>query len=179
MAVSVEHIRELLASYEGSYPEDKAGLALVWELLDDGAEVTSRGEFRGHVTASAIVVNKSRRALVIHHRALDVWLRPGGHLEEEDHTLSGAALREVAEETGFAVDQLTLVSANPLHVDVHTIPANPEKGEPEHQHVDFRFLFTTDAEPGDLQTEEVKAVDWCEIEPSGLRGRVSSVLSAG
>ncbi|MEU8404124.1 NUDIX domain-containing protein [Nonomuraea sp. NPDC048892] len=36
---------------------------------------------------------------MIHHRALDRWLLPGGHVEPDDHSLYGAALRELEEET--------------------------------------------------------------------------------
>lgn len=142
MTIAVEHIRALLTAYEGSYADEKTALAPVWALLDDGAEVTSRKEFRGHVTASAIVINNGR-VLLVHHRALDTWLRPGGHLEDGDTTLSGAAEREVTEETGIPADLLMLVTAHPVHIDVHPVPANEEKGEPAHQHIDFRFLFTT------------------------------------
>ncbi|MDJ0341736.1 hypothetical protein QMK19_04470 [Streptomyces sp. H10-C2] len=47
---------------------------------------------------------------------------------------------------------------------IHPIPANDTKDEPEHWHIDFRFLFRTDAEVGPLQTEEVTDAAWREID---------------
>ncbi|MGW1816015.1 hypothetical protein ACWCQM_20910 [Streptomyces sp. NPDC002125] len=51
-----------------------------------------------------------------------------------------------------------------LHIDVHPIDANPAKGEPAHQHFDFRFLFHTTADIGELQTEEVTDAAWRTME---------------
>jgi 8-oxo-dGTP pyrophosphatase MutT (NUDIX family) len=79
----------------------------------------------------------------------------GGHLEEDDETLMRAALRELAEETGINPGLVTPVSPVPLHIDVHPIPANPAKDEPEHQHFDFRFLFRAGADVAALQAKEV------------------------
>lgn len=100
------------------------------------------------------------RVLTIEHRTLSKWLLPGGHVEEVDETLVGAALRELAEETGIDSDQVTLTVDLPLHVDAHVIPANPAKDEPEHLHFDFRFLFHTTAAEIVLQEEEVSAASW-------------------
>ncbi len=98
--------------------------------------------------------------LTIEHRALRKWLLPGGHVEESDSTLVDAALRELAEETGISPDQVEPDRGLPLHVDVHTIPANDAKGEPEHLHFDFRYLFRTTADTVELQEEEVTAYSW-------------------
>jgi 8-oxo-dGTP pyrophosphatase MutT (NUDIX family) len=87
----------------------------------------------------------------------------GGHLEPEDDTLQAAALRELCEETGIPAHMVGPASDVPLHIDVHAIPANNAKGEPEHQHIDFRFLFrTTSTDISALQTEEVTDAAWLD-----------------
>ncbi|MFD0480487.1 NUDIX domain-containing protein [Nonomuraea thailandensis] len=48
-----------------------------------------------YVTASAAAIDDAGRVLMIRHRTLRRWLLPGGHLEPEDHSLYGAALREL------------------------------------------------------------------------------------
>lgn len=105
--------------------------------------------------------------------------RPGGHLEAEGTTLVGAALREVAEETGIPAEALALVGEVPVDIDVHPIPANPAKGEPAHQHFDLRYAFTINITPAvALQAEEVHDFTWlsrAEIEPAVLAERIAAV----
>jgi 8-oxo-dGTP pyrophosphatase MutT (NUDIX family) len=139
----------------------------------------SSAEFRGHATAGAILADQHGRILHIHHLALDRWLLPGGHLEAGDSMLLGAALRELTEETGIPAGAVTPAGDRPVHIDVHHIPANDAKGEPDHQHIDFRFLFRTTADVGQLQTEEVTAAAWRDIDTTGkeiLRQRVEAAL---
>lgn len=149
--------------------------------LGTGGSLTSRKRFTGHVTCSAIVVDPVGRVLHIRHNALNTWLRPGGHLEPDDATLVGGLLREVAEETGIDADALSLVDETPLDIDVHLIPANPAKDEPDHQHFDLRYAFTTTTAPDVvLQAEEVHDVAWlpaAEIQPAVLADRIAAVTS--
>lgn len=178
MAITAEHIRITVGGYLDAHPEEKSGLAAVLDLLDAGADLTSRKEFRGHVTAGAILADQAGRILHIRHRALDKWLLPGGHLEPQDATLLNAALRELAEETGIAADAVTSADDQPIHIDVHPIPANDAKDEPDHQHIDFRFFFRTSADIAKLQTEEVTDAAWRDIDTIGdeiLRRRVTEI----
>ncbi|WP_370673323.1 NUDIX hydrolase [Streptomyces sp. DvalAA-14] len=113
------------------------------------------------------------------HKALGKWLLPGGHVEDSDTTLRDAALRELAEETGISRDQVEPEGAVPLHIDVHTIPANGAKGEPEHPHFDVRFLFRTSADAVVLQEEEVTNYSWQfadTLTADPLRSRVMAAL---
>jgi 8-oxo-dGTP pyrophosphatase MutT (NUDIX family) len=176
MPIFVEHVRDTLNAYLSLHPEDKERLAGLSEVIDQAGDfIVSRKEFRGHATAGAVLVRPDGCVLAIEHRALSRWLLPGGHLESEDESLAGAALRELVEETGIDPVAVTLVVDLPMHIDAHPIPANPAKGEPDHQHFDFRFLFRTTADAGQLQAEEVTAASWqqpTDLLAEPLRSRV-------
>ena len=179
MTITAQHIRDTLTAYLDQRPEDTDALPALINALDDSGEtITSRKEFRGHVTAGALLLRRDGRVLLVEHKALGKWLFPGGHLEDADETLMQAALRELAEETGIDPDLVSPVSAVPLHIDVHPIPANPAKDEPDHQHFDFRFLFRTTADVAGLQAEEVLDYSWQfadTITAEPLRSRLLTV----
>ncbi|MGP4088646.1 NUDIX hydrolase [Streptomyces sp. KR55] len=179
MPITAAHIRSTLDDYLGAHPDEKSPLASLAELLDAGAELTSRKEFRGHVTAGAILADPDGRILHIRHLALQRRLLPGGHLEADDDTLLSAAQRELTEETGIPASVVTPAGHRPIHIDAHSIPANPAKEEPEHRHFDFRFLFRTSADVVELRTEEVTAAAWRDadtIADVALRDRVLRAL---
>jgi 8-oxo-dGTP pyrophosphatase MutT (NUDIX family) len=180
MTVKAEHIRATLTAYQDAHSEETPDLAVIWNLLASEADLQSRKEFRGHATANAILANPAGQILFIHHLALDRWLTPGGHLEPHDTTLIDAALRELSEETGIRSKLVEPVSEFPIHIDIHPIPANPAKDEPQHRHIDFRFLFTTSADVAELQAEEVTDAAWRSIETitdQRLRTRVAEALA--
>jgi hypothetical protein len=53
----------------------------------------------------------------------------------------------------------------PLDIDVHDIAANAAKGEPAHQHVDFRWAFVLRTQHTvTLQAEEVGGYEWRSFE---------------
>lgn len=179
LAITADHIRTTLTAYLDQHPEEKPDLAPALGLLDAGADLTSRTEFRGHATAGAVLAGPDGRILHIHHLAIGTWLLPGGHLEADDATLLDTARRELTEETGIPADTVTPVGDSPLHIDIHPIGANPAKGEPDHQHIDFRFLFTTTADIGELQTEEVTDATWRPadtLHDERLKQRVAQAL---
>ncbi|GAA0372852.1 hypothetical protein GCM10010319_58880 [Streptomyces blastmyceticus] len=178
MAITADHIRTTIHGYLDEHPEEGPALTPVLGLLDDGADLASRKEFRGHATAGAILVRPDGRALHIHHLALDKWLLPGGHLEPQDGTLFDAALRELTEETGIPADAVTATADRPVHIDVHPIPANDAKGELDHQHIDFRFLFRTTADVHQLQTEEVTEAAWHDMKALADKRLWRSVAAA-
>lgn len=179
MPISAQHISETVAAYLAAHPQDAAALAPLTTVLDSGRDLTSRKEFGGHATASAVLLGQDRRVLLVHHRALDRWLCPGGHLEPSDSDFAGAAARELAEETGVGAGDIEPAGSTPLHIDVHPIPANDAKQEPEHHHFDFRMLFrTTRQSELTLQQEEVLGAAWRpvgEITDLVLRGRVAAI----
>ncbi len=161
MPITAQHVRDTVNAYLADHPDEKDALSPLGEVVEQvGDSVASRKEFRGHVTAGAVLVRPDGRVLTIEHRALRKWLLPGGHVETSDASLRDAALRELSEETGITRDQVEPEGEAPLHIDVHTIPANDAKGEPEHPHFDFRFLFRTSADAVELQEEEVTNYSW-------------------
>ncbi|MER5551334.1 NUDIX domain-containing protein [Streptomyces sp. NPDC002793] len=164
MPITAQHIRATVNAYLDQRPEDKRKIAVVQGLLDDDGDLTSRKTLPGHVTAGVILVGRDGRVLHILHSATGKWLLPGGHIEPSDNTLLQAAGRELAEETGIPPYVVTPHSEIPLHIDVHPIDANPVKDEPAHQHFDFRFLFRTTADIGELQAEEVADAAWRSVE---------------
>jgi len=110
-------------------------------------DLYNRKNFVGHITASAMIIaHDEPRMLLLHHKSLDRWLQPGGHVDYTDDSVLSAALREAHEETGIGHVELELISPGfsehiPIDLDSHFIPANPAKSEDQHYHHDVRFLF--------------------------------------
>ncbi len=126
-----------------------------------------RKTFPYHITASIFIINlKKTKTLLLKHRALDVWLQPGGHLEKGEYPID-AALREAKEETGISIDvkdtlESPLGSGAPSSIGIHSIPANSHKEEPAHHHVDFRYIGFSDA-AFEIDRAESIAADWCDV----------------
>ncbi|MDP9866632.1 MULTISPECIES: NUDIX hydrolase [Streptosporangium] len=163
MTVSRDEIRAVLDRYLAAHPGRVEDVAPLTDALAGDHDLTSRKSLPLHVTCSAAAINDAGQVLMIHHRALNRWLLPGGHVEPEDLSLYGAALRELEEETGIPWQHAVSPPAHdivPLDVDIHEIPANPVKGEPAHWHADFRFAFWVKAGEVSIQEEEVSAFAW-------------------
>jgi 8-oxo-dGTP pyrophosphatase MutT (NUDIX family) len=140
-------------------PSDGAALKsleLILHLLEHSPHPFSRDQFTpGHITASGMVIAPDgERVLLVHHRRLDRWLLPGGHVEPADLTLPHAARREVIEETGALLDS----SAALAGADVHGIPAKGR--EPYHLHHDLLFRFQATSLQFQVSGES-HAVAWC------------------
>lgn len=124
-----------------------------------------RGCLAGHLTGSALVVDATgERTLLLHHAKLDRWLQPGGHADG-DGNLAAVALKEATEETG--IDGLRVVLPA-VDIDVHPIPARP--GEPEHLHLDVRFLVLAPPEAAVQHNEESHGARWAQADDPAIAG---------
>ncbi|MFZ4456777.1 MAG: NUDIX hydrolase [Bacteroidales bacterium] len=132
---------KLLNNYSAFDEKEKVHTQNTIHFVNTNNELYSRNNMVGHVTASAIVVDREyKHVVMIWHEKLQRWLQPGGHVEiAHDNSLIEAASRELAEETGLNLNEISLVSVEPFDLDVHRIPAR--KNEVEHDHFDFRFLY--------------------------------------
>jgi len=128
-------IETLLDGFDASAQPLVLGRALG---LARSGDSTDRNRFSpGHFTASGFVVSPDGSSLLlIHHRRLDRWLQPGGHIDPEDTSPIVAAAREVTEETGVVVEPIL---PDLIDLDIHSIPSRAP--EPAHEHFDLRFAF--------------------------------------
>jgi 8-oxo-dGTP pyrophosphatase MutT (NUDIX family) len=98
-----------------------------------------------HFTATTYVVADG--AVALHeHDGLGMWLPPGGHIDR-DELPHEAALREVREETGLAVDLVAeredvssaTVESLPQPQQLQLADVNVHEGTVGHQHIDFVY----------------------------------------
>ena len=156
----------MLDRYQQRYAAERAVAAAIRELVASHADCFERTCRPGHVTASAWVTTPERdRFLLVHHRKLNRWLQPGGHMDGRPD-VAAAALREVQEETGLTRvrvvedgDQLT-----PFDLDIHVIPARHDAQgalfEDAHEHHDVRLLVIAEGDLTPRVSDESHAVRW-------------------
>jgi 8-oxo-dGTP pyrophosphatase MutT (NUDIX family) len=151
-------LRKQLDAYTPETPADAASLVRIRELVAKAEDPFDR-RVRDHVTAAAVIARPDASSfLLVHHRRLDRWLQPGGHVEPEDATVLDAARREAREETGVSALEVAN-GGRILDLDVHEIPRFP--GKPPHVHYDVRFLFTAEpSAPIMFEADEVRDARW-------------------
>jgi len=165
---------------QGEMQESKSGIAqrrvkaLLSAAGDSAASPEVAGQFRdfaaahadccertcvpGHFTGSAWLVSADgERALLLHHRKLDIWVQPGGHADGEGD-LASVALREAEEETGLPGLR---IEGGVFDLDRHMIPARGS--EPEHFHYDVRFVVRAGADEAFVVSEESHALAWIPV----------------
>jgi 8-oxo-dGTP pyrophosphatase MutT (NUDIX family) len=119
----------------------------------------------GHLTGSAVVLDPSRRLvlLTLHPRA-GMWMQVGGHCEPGDHTLLDVAAREAREESGIGALSF---DPTPLGLDVHPITCS--LGVPT-RHFDVRYLALAPEGAEPARSDESIDLRWFEWDrlPDGV-----------
>jgi 8-oxo-dGTP pyrophosphatase MutT (NUDIX family) len=137
----------------------------VLAFLDARQDACLRECVPGHITASALVLDDSGcRVLLTLHPRLGRWVQLGGHCEDSDADILGAALREATEESG--VDGLR-ISPELAAINVHALTCS--LGVPT-RHLDLQFVARA---PRDAQisiSDESVDLRWWPIDglPPGV-----------
>ena len=141
---------------------EKEFVSAMRSFIQTETDPFSRNTAPGHITASAWILDTNRnRALLCHHRKLDLWVQLGGHLEPSlDESVFTGALREAYEESGLGA--IVALSPHIFDIDIHTIPAHGD--EAEHLHYDVRYLFAARSADAVQLTPESKELAWVRLD---------------
>lgn len=108
-------------------------------------------------TASAYIVRLDgvEPALVMHrHKKLNQWLQFGGHVELDENPW-GAVIHELAEESGYAMQQLKVLQPSMRLTKISDATLHPYPvvtltcrfGDTSHYHTDIAYAFVTHESP--------------------------------
>lgn len=166
-----QHI-ELIAAHAPVDERESSHKSAMLSFVQKHHNFYQRSLAAGHITGSAWIVNPVlTHTLMLHHKKLDRWLQPGGHVEA-DAEIAATALREAQEETG--ITSFKTISNAIFDIDIHTIPAN--KNEPEHQHYDIRFLLQAELNAIPLTSDESNDVKWFPLDQVAAINDEPSIL---
>ena len=132
----------------------------ILDFVDAHPDALHRSCLEGHLTGSAAVIElRTRQVLLLFHAKVQRWLQPGGHADG-DGDLARVALREAEEETGI----LGLRVLTPaIDLDVHVFH-NAKDVEPDHLHLDVRYLVVAPAGATAQGNAESEALRWFSLD---------------
>ena len=157
--MSSSKLLHLLELYRSKNPLESKVQEMIQILLHD-KKCFLRSNYSGHFTASAWILNTKRdKALMTHHKKLNIWLQLGGHADGNNNLLN-VAQKEAKEESGFR--KIRLIKDEIFDADIHTIPNY--KNQPSHKHFDVRFIFEANEDEIIDFNHESYEVLWLKLE---------------
>ena len=155
-------IRLLFKHYRARYPEEVAVVDRICSFVNENTECFSRELAIGHITGSAWILDSTAtRALLTHHKKLNIWVQLGGHADG-DADVEQVAYREAIEESGLV--GLQVVDQELFDIDIHQIPARGP--EAAHYHYDCRFLFRA-VDDHYIVSDESHDLQWVPLDDMG------------
>ena len=131
-------------------------------FVEANTDCFSRELAIGHITGSAWILDSTgTRALLTHHKKLNIWVQLGGHADG-DADVAQVAYREAIEESGLV--GLQFVDQELFDIDIHQIPARGL--EAAHYHYDCRFLFRA-VEDHYIVSDESHDLQWVALDDMG------------
>lgn len=141
-------------------------------FIESNTDCFERSLQKGHITASAWLLNKDMsQALLMHHAKLNAWFQLGGHCDGDSDALR-VAIKEAQEESG--IQGIEAVNDDIFDIDIHLIPEN--KKEKAHYHYDVRFLLRVNSEEQLIQNKESKELRWIHKDVLTLPTRERSII---
>ena len=152
----LDRARALLGVWDAPNAEQAAERDRIVAFCSEHASDAHRRTcLTGHLTGSALLIDATGdRALLTHHKKLDRWLQLGGHADGESN-LVRVAFDEACEESGIEGLRIHPV---PIDVDIHVIPER--RNEPEHLHLDTRFVVRAPAGAVEVASHESHELGW-------------------
>jgi 8-oxo-dGTP pyrophosphatase MutT (NUDIX family) len=150
---------ELLATWGPATDPERSLREAMLAFLGSAPRGCLREHAPGHITASAVVFSHDgREVLLTLHPRVGRWIQLGGHCEEGDETVAGAALREATEESG--IEDLR------LHPGLYGAQAHPitcSLGTPT-RHLDLLFRITAPAGATPVRSHESTDLRWWPVD---------------
>ena len=157
-------IKEIKAYIPWNEQEEK-DKALILHMLETQEDIFTRKNTVCHMTASAWVVSKDRKkVLLAYHNIYDSWAWLGGHADGEKDLLQ-VAIKEVKEESG--IEQVKPVTEHIYSLEVLTVDGHIKKGEYVSSHLHLNVTYLLEADPClsiHSKPDENKAVGWFALE---------------
>jgi 8-oxo-dGTP pyrophosphatase MutT (NUDIX family) len=165
--------------YDATHRAARKAASAVALGVDRSAVLLSHRLGGRHVVTSAYVVYNDK-VLLIHHRGLNSWLAPGGHMSFGE-TPDECAVREVREETGLDVQIIdgetgrrtyreagVTILHRPLAVQLEQIGKN-------HEHVDLVYAAVASSEnivPADREVTKFRWLNSPELANTEVEANV-------
>ena len=161
---------------------DKEGLATEKQTFEestkDVSNLTTNKKQKIDIVVAAFIVDKNK-ILLIHHKKLQKWLPPGGHIKQGE-TPEQAIAREIKEETGLDIEfELKqeiktglMKTIMPFHMNLHSVG--------DHLHYCLYYLCKPKKEssmlsPNREEITEAKWFDYSELDDSVVIKDVSEI----
>ena len=163
---------QLLNEYQPTNRKEISFKQEMLEFVEQHENCFERSLSKGHITASAWLLNQSgTHALLLHHAKLDRWFQLGGHCDGDPDPLN-VAIKEAKEESGL--QDIQPISKAIFDIDIHLIPENPKEGA--HFHYDVRFLLQSFNSDQIIPNRESKSLLWVDKNLENLPTNNPSVV---